>query len=120
MKDNIKEIARKIARLSKFDISELEAALLNNGISATLYRFSPINSIWDEEKTYNLFLRKTGDRKLMLLKRIKEELGLGLREAKQIVDSAPCVVLENTSIERAEELKEILDECGAITEIITI
>ena len=117
MKENVKEIARKIARLSKSDIGELEGALLNNGISATLYRFSPINSIWDEEKTYNLFLRKTGNTKLILHKTITEELGIGLKEAKNVVDSAPCVVLENTTLDRAESLKEKLDECGATTEI---
>lgn len=120
MKDNVKEIARKMARMSSSDLNDLSTALMQNGISATLYRFSPVNSMWDEEKTYNLFLRKTGYRKLLLVKTLKEELGIGLKEAKNIVDSAPCVVLENTTLERAESLKEALDECEAMTEIITI
>jgi len=115
---DINKLAREIGSLDSNEINELSSALLEHNISATMYRFGGIQT--DIKTSATVFLRKTGDRKLLLLKTIKEELGLGLREAKAVVDAAPCVVLENTSIERAESLKEALDECGATTEIITI
>jgi len=117
METNIKQIARAMSRLSKSEFDELEVALLKNNISATLYRFSPIDSTWDEKTTATVFLRKTGQRKLMLVKTLKEYFGIGLKEAKETVDCAPCVVIENTSIENAERLKAELEECGATVEI---
>ena len=117
MKDSIKDIARQIARMSGDDISELESALIQNGIGATLYRFSPIDGMWDKKSDiYGVFMRKTGDRKLLLVKTIKEFFGMGLKEAKDIVNACPCVVRE-MSYELAEELKRELEACGATIEI---
>jgi large subunit ribosomal protein L7/L12 len=117
MKDNVKDLAIKIARLNANDLRELEGALLNNGISATLYRFSPTTSMWDNKsETYGVYLKRTGNRKLLLIKTIKELLGLGLKEAKDIVDSCPCVITE-LSYESAEGLKNELQNCGATIEI---
>lgn len=117
MKTNVRDIARKIARLSKADLSELETALMENGVVGTLYRTNT-DSIFETDKKCALFLRSTGNLKLALVKSIKEQFGLGLREAKNFVDSAPCVLTENMDEERAEEIREtIMAETDAKIEI---
>ena len=111
----INKIANEIAKLSSIELDELSTALLENNISATLYRFSGIPS--ENKTTATVVLRNTGIRKLMLVKTLKEYMGIGLKEAKDIVDSVPCVIIEDISIEAAEMFKEALDECGATVEI---
>ena len=114
MKNNIKEIARQIARMSSSDLSELETALMQNGISATIYRFSPANSMWnDKPETCALYLRRTGDKKLQLIKMLKELLGWGLMEAKIVVDDAPCFIQKNVPREKAEAIMSELNALGA-------
>lgn len=115
MEKNIKQIARTISKLSAPEIDMLTSALLEHNISATIYHFGGIST--EVNTTATVFLRNAGNRKLMLLKTVKEYLGIGLREAKDIIDSAPCVVIEDTSIENAEALREALEECGATIEI---
>lgn len=114
MKDNIKTMARQMARMSSSDLRELESALMQNGISATIYRVSPVTSVWDDKpETCALYLRRTGDRKLQLVKSIKEIFGWGLREAKSLVDDAPCFIKKNIPREEAEAIKNELNEIGA-------
>ena len=115
MKNNIKDISRQISRMSSHDLIELEGALLNNGISATMYRFSPIVSIWDEDNadTCALYLRRSGDRKLLLVKTVKELFGWGLKEAKNVVDNYPCFLKTHIPREEAEKMAETLNETGA-------
>ena len=120
MKDNIKDITRKISRLSSSDLSELESALMENGISATMYRFSPIESMWDdnpEEKKCYLVLLHCGNRKLMVVKTLKEVFGWGLKEAKTIADEAPTLITKLMSVSKAEAIEEKLEAIGARTEL---
>ena len=114
MKDNIKDIARQMARMSSSDLNDLSTALMENGISATIYRFSPTVSIWDDKPdTCALYLRRTGDRKLLLVKTIKELFGYGLKEAKNAVDNYPCFITRDIPREEAERMAKILNETGA-------
>ena len=103
MNNNINETARKIARMGSANLRELETALMENGIVGTLYKTNT-DSIFEEDKKCTLFLRKSGNLKLRLMKVINEEFGLGLREAKYFVNSAPCVLKENMDNDRAEEI----------------
>jgi len=116
MKTNIKDLARKIARLSKADLNELETALMENGIVGTLYKTNT-DSIFENRDNYDVVMTRTGRTKLMLIKTIKETLGWGLKESKDLVDSVPCVVKESVGNEEAFDLKEILEEAGATIEI---
>jgi large subunit ribosomal protein L7/L12 len=111
----INKIAKEIARLNSTEIDELSSILLNeHNISATLYRFSPVTST---PKECDLFLRHAGSLKLQMVKTIKETFGLGLKDAKTIVDSAPCYLKEFMDSDEAEEIKEQLEEIGATVEI---
>ena len=71
-----------------------------------------------EEKTeFDVVLTNAGDKKLGVVKVVKEALGLGLKEAKDLVDAAPKTIKEGASKEEAEKLKAALTEAGATVEI---
>lgn len=110
----IREIAKKIATLSSVKLDELCSTLLEYNISATMYSFGTPTDIPDIK--YGVFMSKTGDRKLLLIKTLKELFEIGLKEAKDIVDSCPCIIRE-LSYELAEGLKRELEACGATVEI---
>ena len=71
-----------------------------------------------EEKTeFDVILANAGDKKLNVIKVVKEALGLGLKDAKDLVDGAPKTLKEGASKEDAEALKKALEEAGATVEI---
>ncbi|HLT57223.1 MAG TPA: 50S ribosomal protein L7/L12 [Limnochordales bacterium] len=71
-----------------------------------------------EEKTeFDVILQSAGDKKIQVIKVVRELTGLGLKEAKDLVDSAPKPIKEGVSKEQAEEIKQKLEEAGATVEI---
>ena len=71
-----------------------------------------------EEKTsFDVVLKSAGSAKLQVVKAVKENCGLGLKEAKDVVDAAPSTVKEGVSKEDAEALKKALEEAGAEVEL---
>jgi len=72
----------------------------------------------EEEKTeFDVILQSPGDKKINVIKVVREITGLGLKEAKALVDSAPKPVKEGVSKEEAEQIKAKLEEAGATVEI---
>jgi len=65
----------------------------------------------------SLVLTGAGDKKIQVIKLVRELLGLGLKEAKDLVDSAPKPIKENVEKEEAEELKKRFEEVGALVEV---
>ena len=71
-----------------------------------------------EEKTsFDVVLAEVGATKLQVVKAVKEACGLGLKEAKDLVDAAPATVKEGLSKEEAENLKKAIEEAGAKVEL---
>ena len=71
-----------------------------------------------EEKTeFDVILKAAGDKKLNVVKVVKEALGLGLKDAKDLVDGAPKTLKEGATKDEAEALKKQLEEAGATVEI---
>ena len=70
-----------------------------------------------EQSEYTVVLKDAGASKLAVVKLVKELTGLGLKEAKDVVDSAPSNVKEGVSKEEAEGLKKSLEEAGAVVEL---
>lgn len=70
-----------------------------------------------EKTSFDVVLESVGGQKIAVIKAVKEALGLGLKEAKDIVDGAPKAVKEGASKEEAEELKAKLEEAGATVEL---
>jgi large subunit ribosomal protein L7/L12 len=72
----------------------------------------------EEEKTeFNVVLKEVGPKKIPVIKVVRQFTSLGLREAKEVVDNAPGVVLENVAKEVAEDAKSKLEAEGAVVEI---
>ena len=71
-----------------------------------------------EEKTeFDVVLSSAGDKKIAVIKVVREATGLGLKEAKEIVDNAPKAIKEKASKEEADDLKAKLEEAGGTVEI---
>jgi large subunit ribosomal protein L7/L12 len=71
----------------------------------------------EEQTEFNVVLAAVGDKKIQVIKVVRELVGLGLKEAKEMVDGAPSVVKEKVSKEEAESIKAKLTEVGATIEI---
>ena len=72
----------------------------------------------EEEKTsFDVILKVFGDQKIKVIKEVRAATGLGLREAKELVESAPKTVKEGLSKEEAEKLQKVLEEVGATVEV---
>jgi|JFJP01.1.fsa_nt_gi large subunit ribosomal protein L7/L12 len=118
MKTKINKFAREIAKLDVAELDELTSLLMNKyGMASTLYHYSPGIMFVETSNECDLVLLETGPAKLMVVKVIKEAFGLGLREAKDILDSVPCYLKKSMESEEAEKIQEELEAVGAKTEI---
>ena len=70
-----------------------------------------------EKTSFNVVLKEAGDQKIKVIKVVRDATGLGLKEAKDLVDGAPKTVKENVSKEEAEDLKAKFTEVGATIEL---
>ena len=111
------EFIEAIKELSVLELNELVKACEEEfGVSATagvvVAQTGPAVEV--EEKTeFDVELTEVGAEKVKVIKVVREVTGLGLKEAKDVVDSAPKVVKEAATKEEAEELKKKLEEVGA-------
>lgn len=71
----------------------------------------------EEQSEFNVVLASAGDKKVNVIKAVRGATGLGLKEAKELVDGAPSTIKEGVSKEEAEELKKALEEAGATVEL---
>ncbi|MGC8843156.1 MAG: 50S ribosomal protein L7/L12, partial [bacterium] len=72
----------------------------------------------EEKTTFDVILKEVGEKKIQVIKVVRELTGLGLKEAKDLVESAPQKVKEGVSKQEAEEVKKKLEEQGAVVEIV--
>ena len=112
------EIIEVIKGLSVLELNELVKACEEEfGVSAAagvVVAAAGAGAAAAEEKTeFDVELTEAGDQKVKVIKVVREIAGLGLREAKDVVDGAPKVVKEQASKEEAEEIKKKLEEVGA-------
>jgi len=121
-----KDIVKQIEEMSVLDLSELVKILEEKfGVSAAAPVMavaatgaSTEGAVPAEEKTsFNVELASAGDQKINVIKVIREVTTLGLKEAKDLVDSAPKIVKENAKKEEAEEIKKKLEAAGAKVEL---
>ena len=125
MADNavIDEIVEKIATLSAMDLADLSKAIQDKfGVTpmAAVAAAAPAGAAPAEveEKTeFDVVLNAAGDKKIQVIKVVRELTSLGLKEAKDVVDSAPSKVKEGISKDDAKAAMEKLQEVGAQVEI---
>ena len=112
------EIIEVIKGLSVLELNDLVKACEEEfGVSAAagvVVAAAGAGAAAAEEKTeFDVELTEAGDQKVKVIKVVREITGLGLKEAKEVVDGAPKVVKEQASKEEAEEIKKKLEEVGA-------
>jgi large subunit ribosomal protein L7/L12 len=123
--ENITAIVEAIEKLSILELKELVTAIEEKfGVSGAIMVGAAAPAEGGaaapaaEEKTeFDVVLAAAGDKKLNVIKVVKESLGLGLKDAKDLVDGAPKTLKEGASKEEAEALKKALEEAGATVEI---
>jgi large subunit ribosomal protein L7/L12 len=119
------KLVKEISELSVLELSELVSVLEDHfGVSAAApmaVAAAPAagdaGEAADEKSEFDVILKDAGAQKVAAIKAVKEITGLGLGEAKAIVDGAPKAVKEKVSKEEAEEAKAKLEEAGATVEL---
>ena len=123
---DIKKIADELVNLTVKEVNEL-ATILKDEYGIEPQSCAPVaiaaanndsnGSAGAEKSTFNVVLKSAGQAKLAVIKVVKEITGLGLKEAKDLVDGAPKNIKENVSKAEAEDIKNKLVEAGAEIEL---
>tara|TARA_B100000902_G_scaffold358015_1_gene372841 strand:+ start:3994 stop:4374 length:381 start_codon:yes stop_codon:yes gene_type:complete len=123
---DVKKIAEELVNMSVKDVNELAAILkdeygIEPAAAAVAVAGAPASGGSDDsgeaQTEFDVILKAAGAAKLKVVKSVKELTGLGLKEAKDIVDSAPKTVKEAVSKDEAEGIKKALEEAGAEVEL---
>lgn len=123
MSDKVVKLIEDVKALTVLELSELVKALEEEfGVSAAapvaVAAAAPAAAAAAEEKTeFDVILKSAGSNKIAVIKAVREATGLGLKEAKAIVDEAPKPIKEAISKDDAEALKTKLTEAGAEVEL---
>ncbi|WP_114751445.1 50S ribosomal protein L7/L12 [Pleomorphovibrio marinus] len=123
---DLKAFAEQLVNLTVKEVTELAAILKDEyGIEPAAAAATVVagggaagdGAAEEEKSSFDVVLKAAGGQKLAVVKLVKELTGLGLKEAKEVVDSAPKAVKEGVSKEEAEALKKQLEEAGAEVEL---
>ena len=126
MATDIKKLAEELVKLTVLEVNELKNVLkdeygIEPAAAAVAVAAGPAaggEAAADEGKSeYDVVLKDAGSQKIAVIKAVKEATGLGLGEAKAIVDGAPATVKEKVSKADAEAMKKALEEAGATVEL---
>ena len=125
MSDAIEQVVEIVEKMSLLEVAELVKALEDKfGVSAAApvavaaVGGAPADGGAAEEKTeFDVVLTSFGDNKVSLIKAVRAITGLGLKEAKDLVEGAPSTVKEAITKDEAEDLKKQLEEAGASVEL---
>ena len=121
----IKELAEQLVNLTVKEVNEL-AKILKEEYGIEPAAAAPVmvaggnagdGAAAEEKSSFNVILKSAGASKLGVVKLLKDLLGVGLKEAKDLADAAPKAVKENVSKAEAEDLKKKLEEAGAEVEL---
>ena len=108
------EILNAVAEKTVLELVELISAFEEKfNVSAAAVSAGPAAAAAEEQSEFNVELTSFGANKVAVIKAVREITGLGLKEAKDMVEGAPSVLKEAVSKEEAEELKKKLEETGA-------
>ena len=122
---NLKDFAEQLVNLTVKEVNELAAILKEEyGIEPAAAAVAVAAGgagadapVAEEQTEFDVILKEAGASKLAVVKLVKELTGLGLKEAKDIVDAAPKPVKEGVSKDEAEGIKKSLEEAGAVVEL---
>ncbi len=123
---DIKAIAEELVNLSVKEVNELATVLkdeygIEPAAAAVAVAAGPAaggaGAAAEEKSSFDVVLKEAGSAKLQVVKAVKEACGLGLKEAKDLVDGAPSTLKEGLSKDEAENLKKTIEAAGAVVEL---
>lgn len=118
---DIQKLVEELSKLTVLEAVELSKALEETwGVSAAAavaVAAGPVAAAAEEKTEFDVVLTSFGDAKMAVIKAVKDACGLGLKEAKEAVESAPKALKEGVSKAEAEELKAKLEAAGATIEL---
>ena len=124
MAADVKKLAEELVKLTVLEVNELKNVLkdeygIEPAAAAVAVAAAPAEggAAADEKSEFDVVLKDAGAQKIAVIKAVKEATGLGLGEAKAIVDGAPATVKEKVAKDEAEALKKSLEEAGATVEL---
>jgi large subunit ribosomal protein L7/L12 len=124
---DLKSFAEQLVNLTVKEVNELaqilkdeygiEPAAAAVAVAAPAAGGAAAGGAAEEKTSFNVFLKDAGGQKLAIVKLVKDLTGLGLKEAKDLVDAAPAELKAGVSKDEADALKKQLEEAGAVVEI---
>ena len=123
---DIKAIAEELVNLTVKEVNELATVLkdeygIEPAAAAVAVAAGPAAGgaaeAAEEKSSFDVVLTEVGATKLQVVKAVKEACGLGLKEAKDLVDGAPSTIKEGVAKDEAENLKKVIEEAGAKVEL---
>ena len=117
------EMIEEIKKMTVVELADLVKAIEEEfGVSAVAAAAPAAGgaagaAVAEEKSSFNVVLKEAGDQKIKVIKVVRDATGLGLKEAKDLVDGAPKTVKENVAKEEAEDLKAKFEEVGAVIEL---
>ena len=124
MSENVEKVIEAVKSLSVLELSELVKALEEEfGVSAAAPMVAPqapqtqTPPVEEEKTSFDVVLKSAGGNKIPVIKIVKEITGLGLKEAKDLVDGAPKSIKEGVNKDEAEEMQKKLTDAGAEVEL---
>lgn len=124
---DVKKLAEELTKLTVLEVNELKNVLkdeygIEPAAAAVAVAAGPAAggdaAAADEKSEYDVVLKDAGAQKVAVIKAVKDITGLGLGEAKAVVDGAPKPVLEKAAKEDAEAAKKALEDAGATVELV--
>ena len=119
--EKIEKLIEEIDSLTVVELNDLVKAIEEkygvSAVAAAAPAAAGAAGAAEEKTSFNVVLKEAGDQKIKVIKVVRDATGLGLKEAKELVDGAPKTIKEGASKEEAEELKAKFAEVGAVVEL---
>jgi large subunit ribosomal protein L7/L12 len=120
---DLKQFAEQLVNLTVKEVNELATILkdeygIEPAAAAVVISGGGAGEAVEEKTEFTVVLKEAGPSKLAVVKAVKELTGLGLKEAKDLVDGAPSNIKEGIAKDEAEGLKKSLEEAGAVVELV--
>ena len=119
--EKIEKLIEEIDSLTVVELADLVKAIEEkygvSAVAAAAPAAAGAAGAAEEKTSFNVVLKEAGDQKIKVIKVVRDATGLGLKEAKELVDGAPKTIKEGASKEEAEELKAKFAEVGAVVEL---
>ena len=119
--EKIEKLIEEIDSLTVVELNDLVKAIEEkygvSAVAAAAPAAAGAAGAAEEKTSFNVVLKEAGDQKIKVIKVVRDATGLGLKEAKELVDGAPKTVKEGVSKDEAEDLKAKFAEVGAVIEL---